>query len=197
MTPSQIAKLSLRFACLYALLVFASSRIPLFPRLEEAAVFVVDLAYRGGAHAGASRSLELARAGDDWVYRFTVETQAGLARIQQRYHPHGYVLILFAALVLATPDIGWRSRALSLAAGGALVFGYGVGLLASDLQGWERALAAGGAAPASLRWATPLGWLAALHRTAGSALVPLMLWGFAAHVLVGSRAQAPPRDGAR
>lgn len=197
MKGSWLLALVLRFGLLYAVLVFVSLQLPLFAWVEAGAVELVDASLRSSGGGGHGRSLSLLQREDDWYYRFEFRLGEGEENVERRYHPHAYVLLLFVSLVLGTPGLTVRRRLLSLGVGGLLVFALGVGLLMSDVQSWEQAAAVeSGADGSGGAFRLPLGWLAALHRTSGAALIPLLLWLlFAAGPAVARRSDGDPPAG--
>ncbi len=83
------------------------------------------------------------------------------------FHPHTMPMVLFLALVVSTPKLGWTERLVSLVGGSVFMLLIAVGMLFADLAEMDLIGA---------NWLTDLG--AAMHRTAGAALLPIVLWGF-------------------
>jgi hypothetical protein len=102
-------------------------------------------------------------------------------------HVHGFVALLFVALVLATPWLGVRRLALAASAGAVLVSTICVLMLMSDVAGWEgEARAAMSLSPGSRPYWLPVGFAAGLHQTAAAGLLPIVYWA-----LVAVRPAAP------
>jgi hypothetical protein len=135
------------------------------------------MALREGAMQ--SRELVLERRGDMFIYVYDLRVGAVSRRVEQPYHKHAFVLVLFLALVLATPGLGARELASGGLAGGAIVFALCVVMLMSDVELWERdALAAAGLTATAGPWPVPLGFVEGLHHTAAAGLLPVILWTF-------------------
>jgi len=177
-----------RFALVYGLLVWACAALPVYEWIETAVAHVAAVPLR--ERAMETRSLALEQRGHGWVYRYGFRVGALAKEIERPVHKHAFVLVLFAALVLATPALGARERLLFGLGGGAIVFLLCVAMLMSDLELWERqALEAAGYPNPPGPYPIPLGFIEGLHRTAAAGLLPLILWGF----FVASRARRPER----
>ncbi len=186
--PRSALLLIARFAAVYGLLVWLCASVPVYAWVETAASQVAASALRGGAMQ--SRALALERRGEAFVYVYDLRVGAVSRRIERPFHKHAFVLVLYLALVLATPQLGARERAVALLGGGAIVFALCVAMLMSDIELWENeALAAAGLAPTAGPWPLPLGLVAGLHRTAAAGLLPVILWTFLAY----SRSGTPAR----
>ena len=107
--------------------------------------------------------------------------------LERPMHAHGFILLIFASLVLATPGLGPRRLARLVAIGAALVFALCTLMLMSDVVLWEAETVAslGLQPPAVGPYWIPLGFVAGLHRTAAAGLLPVVLW-------VAARGQANP-----
>jgi len=175
--PRDALLLVARFAVVYGLVVWLCSSVPIYAWIESATARVAATALR--EHAMQARALKVERRGDDFVYVYDLRVGAVSRKIEKPYHKHAFVLMLFLALVLATPRLGARDRAIALLAGGAVVFALCAALLMSDVALWEReALAAADLAGVPGPWPVPLGFIAGLHRTAAAGLLPVILWTF-------------------
>lgn len=162
---------ALRFALLYAALLGAAAIAPLYVWGERALVCAADLL----ASAGPARTLALDEREAPPVYRYSVAGR----ELEGPMHAHGFVVLLTAALVLATPGITERKRWLSGSAALLAAVLLALGMLASDLRALEaQAFPGTGGA-----FASALGLFGGLHRTAGAGLLPLVLWTFAAFAL--------------
>jgi len=179
-----------RFALVYGLLVWLCASVPVYAFLEGAATRAAAAGLRQGAMQ--SRSLVLERRGDAFVYVYALRVGTVSRSLEQPYHKHAFVLVLFLALVLATPGLARRELATAFFAGGALVFLLCLAMLMSDVAVWERAaLAEAGVAETVGPWPVPLGFIAGLHRTAAAGLLPVIVWAFFAGSRAGSRARRP------
>ena len=100
-----------------------------------------------------------------------------------------------AALVLASPAVGWRRRLAGLVVGCGVIFVLDLVILMGDIWEFDRDTF-GGIHPAMMRGPLPLfaSLLGRLHPTGGGFLLPMFLWVF---VLLGSgpafRDSHPPR----
>ncbi|HXZ84841.1 MAG TPA: hypothetical protein VEI82_05070, partial [Myxococcota bacterium] len=102
-------------------------------------------------------------------------------RIEQPMHPHGFVAVLFAALVASTPWPGARRFAFAFAGGAGLVVLIMALMLMSDVAGWESAaVAALGLEPGVGPYLVPLGFAAGLHQTAAAGVIPIAYWALVA-----------------
>jgi hypothetical protein len=188
--PRSALLLVARFSVVYGLLVWLCASVPVYAFIEAAATRVAAAALREGAMQ--SRALVLERRSDAVVYVYDLRVGAVSRRLEHRYHKHAFVLVLFVALVLATPRLGARDRAVALLAGGAVVFALCVAMLMSDVELWEReALAAAGLPETAGPWPVPLGFIEGLHRTAAAGLLPIILWTFFAASRAGLRVRTP------
>jgi hypothetical protein len=186
--PKQALVLVARFALVYGLLVGLCAVVPVYAWIESAAARVAAAALR--QRAMESRTLELARRGDAFVYVYDLRVGAIAKTIERPFHKHAFVIVLYLALVLATPKLDTREFALAVLAGGAVVFLLCVAMLMSDLELWERdALAAAGYPGAPGPFPISLGFIEGLHRTAAAGLLPLILWTFFAASRAGMRAR--------
>lgn len=162
----------LRFGLCYAALLSISVWAPLFEQLERPVVAGVDVLLARDAKPGITRRLALVPRESGWVYTLDLERDGAQRRIERSLHPHAYVLLLFVALVLATSSLAWRERIGALAVGALLGLPFAGGLLLSDVLAWEQT-----AFPDT---ASVDAWVvrgfAALHRSAGAALLPPLLW---------------------
>lgn len=188
--PSRALVLIARFAVVYGLLVGLCAALPVYAWIESAATRVAGAALR--ERALEVRELRLERRAEAFVYVYDLRVGAIARTIERPYHKHAFVLVLYLALVLATPRLGARDLAIASLAGGAVVFLLCVAMLMSDLELWEReALAAAGHPGAPGPFPVSFGFIEGLHRTAAAGLLPLILWTFFAASRVGWRARTP------
>ena len=184
--PRRALLLIARFTVVYGLLVWLCASVPVYAWVESVVTRVAAAALREGAMQ--SRALVLERRADAFVYVYDLRVGAVSRRLEQPYHKHAFVLVLFLALVLATPQLGARERAIAGLAGGAVVFAFCVAMLMSDVEIWERdALVAAGLAATAGPWPVSLGFIQGLHRTAAAGLLPVILWTFFAASRAGLR----------
>jgi hypothetical protein len=177
-----------RFALVYGLLVWLCASLPVYEWIETAVARVAAAPLRERAMETRSLALEPRQHGA--VYRYAFRVGAIAKEIERPFHKHGFVLVLFVALVLATPALGARERLAFGLGGGAVVFLLCVLMLMSDVELWERqALEAAGYPGPPGPYPIPLGFIEGLHRTAAAGLLPLCLWAF----FVASRARRRER----
>jgi hypothetical protein len=101
--------------------------------------------------------------------------------VQRGLHAHGFVALLFLALVLASPWLGARRLALAASTGAVLVVVLCVLMLMSDVARWEdEARAAMNLAPGARPYWLPVGFVAGLHQTAAAGLLPIVYWALVA-----------------
>ena len=174
----------LRFVILYAVLTYASLQFPIFEVLESASVALVDVGYSISISGEAQRSVELVELDGVPTYRLGISRPSGRTELHYPYHPHGYIAMLYVAVVLATPAVDRRRRLLWLVGGTFGVLLLATGLLVSDLALW---LADAELAPGPPSW-SPIGLLGGLHRTSGAVLLPVLLW-----MIVVSEVAGPKR----
>ena len=177
-----------RFAVIYGALVFMCALLPVYAWIERAATVVAaaPLAER----SGESRVLRFEPRADPPSYVYELRLADFARELQRPYHKHGFVLVLFVALALATPGLGLRRGALFLTAGAAAAFLLCVAMLMSDVELWERGVVAeAGLPPTAGPYALPFGFVQGLHRTAAAGLLPVILWVF----LVSRRGASPGR----
>jgi exosortase/archaeosortase family protein len=180
-----------RFALIYGLLVWLCASVPVYAWIEHVATRVAAPLLR--EHAMQARSLRFEQRGDASVYVYELRVGAVERVLERPFHRHAFVLVLYLALVLATPGLRPGQLALALLGGGALVFLLCVAMLMSDLALWESdALAAAGLGDVPGPWAVPLGFMAGLHRTAAAGLLPVILWVLLASPQGALRARTPP-----
>lgn len=166
-----------RFALVYGLLVGLCASVPVYAWIEAAATRVAAAGLRQGAMQ--SRALVLEQRGDAFVYVYDLRVGAISRKLESPYHKHAFVLVLYLALVLATPRLRARDYTVALLAGGGIVFALCVAMLMSDVEIWERdALAKAGLAETAGTWPVSLGFIAGLHRTAAAGLLPVILWTY-------------------
>ncbi|MFI5316271.1 MAG: hypothetical protein ACHQ6T_11265 [Myxococcota bacterium] len=184
--PRRTLLLIARFAAVYASLAWLAAVLPVYAQMERPFVWLANECLR--ERPLESRSLSLERAADGvsrYVYDLRIGPQAH--RIERPLHAHGFVALLFAALVLATPWLGARRLAFAAGGGAALVLAICVLMLMSDVALWEEETRAAlhlppGAGP----YLIPLGFVAGLHQTAAAGILPIAYWA-----LVATRPSAP------
>jgi hypothetical protein len=168
-----------RFAVVYGVLVALCAGLPVYAAIERAATAVASAPLR--QRALESRALRFEVSVDPPEYVYELRVGAVSRELRRVYHKHGFVLVLFVALALATPGLGLRRGALFLAGGAAAAFLLCVAMLMSDVEVWERdALAQAGVEASAGPYLLPLGVVQGLHRTAAAGLLPVILWTFLA-----------------
>ncbi len=123
------------------------------------------------------RKVEVSRMGAYVAYDFSISTRGGRQRVKGKHAFHAHNLVLFAALVLATPGLAGRRRAVALAAGLLAIFAIDTLIVVGDLVSMEDAkfdLAsehdvwpALKSAAAALRYSQPTG---------GAFMAPVFVW---------------------
>lgn len=117
--------------------------------------------------------------------------------LQGAYYHHTHNLFVLLALVLASPSVGWRLRAIGLAVGLPVVFLVDLVILMGDVWEFDRG-AFGGVHPAMADGPLPHAafLLKRLHPTGGAFLLPMFLWVFVLLGAWGGSASPPAgRDG--
>jgi len=175
-----------RFALVYGALVAVCAVLPVYASIERAATAVAAAPLR--ERAQEARALRFDASADPPSYVYELRVGSVSRELVRPYHKHGFVLVLFAALALATPGLGLRRGALWLAAGGAAAFLLCVLMLMSDVELWERAAVAEAGLQATRGpYPIPFGAVQGLHRTAAAGLLPVILWVFGISRRVASR----------
>ena len=178
--------LVLRFGAAFGLLAWLAAALPIYVELERPITAAANAFLRDSG--GERRSLELV-ADDRPHYVYEMEHGEARQTLDRPMHAHGFIALIFASLVLATPGLGLRRLAVMLAIGVPLVWALCTLMLMSDVAIWEtEGRAALGLPPtAGGPYGFPLGFVAGLHRTAAAGLLPIVLW-----VLLAVR-PTPPR----
>ena len=168
--------IAVRFALVYGALTWLAAVTPLYLALERPLVRVANALLHQSADETRSLALEPRDGAPTYLYELRVGTQG--RRLERGMHAHGFVALLYLALVAATPWTLLRRLALPAAAGALLVFTVCLLMLMGDVAGWEaEARSAMGLAVASGRpYLVPLGFVAGLHQTAAAGLIPIAYW---------------------
>ncbi len=177
-----------RFVVVYGLLVWLCASVPVYAFIESGATRVANASLTGGAMQ--SRALGFEWKGDASVYVYDLRVGAVVRKLERPYHKHAFVLVLFVALVLATPRLRARDVGVALLAGGGLVFLLCVAMLMSDVERWEREALRGIAV--TRPFLISLGFVEGLHRTAAAGILPVILWTFFASRQLAARVRTPP-----
>jgi len=168
-----------RFALVYGALAGLAAVLPLYRGIERPLVVLADALLR--QHAMESRELSLEPRGSGAVYVYALRLGGQSQRIERPMHAHGFVALLFLALVASTPWPGARRFAGAFAGGALLVVAIMLLMLMSDVEGWERAaVAAAGLEPGVGPYLLPLGFVAGLHQTAAAGVIPIVYWALVA-----------------
>ena len=179
--PRRTLLLLLRFAAAFGLLAWLAAEIPVYQWLERPVVAAAGALLH--QRAMESRSLALVQRGEGhWIYVYDLRLGEQRSVVDRPMHAHGFVALVFASLVLATPWPGARRAALLVGIGAPLVFALCTLMLMSDVAGWEAETVAalGVAPPHPGAYRVPLGFVAGLHRTAAAGLLPVVLWALVA-----------------
>lgn len=136
------------------------------------------------------RHVEVGRIGTYVSYDISISAPAGAQRVTAKHPFHAHNLVLFAALVLATPGLSLRRRAVALGVGLAVIFAIDTGIVIGDLVSAEEARF--DIAIDRNVW-PPLEWLAAALRysqpTGGAFMAPVFVWA----LLMGAHKWIPAR----
>lgn len=171
-----VARAVVQFALLYAGLTWLASVAPVYPAIERALAALAGAALGPFEAEGEHRSLRIESPDGTAVYRFDVEIDGRRRILGGPIRLHGFVPLLFVALVLATPGLSWKRRGISLVVGTGACMLLATGMLMNYLQVLERAAFPGSDGP----YPQAISWLDAVGRTAAGGLLPLVLWAFAA-----------------
>lgn len=174
---ARLAALVLAYAAAYGVLLAASWQLGGLLAVERALAATASRVMPVAWQAPAEREVAVRQEGGLLRYELTV-TAAGRTRAGTFSHPfHAQNLLLFAALVLATPGVALRSRAVALGAGLAVVFALDAFIVMGDFWLAERVSLSVPGAPASglnvpylasvLRW---------MHPTGGAFMLPVFVW---------------------
>ncbi len=176
---SRAAWLVLRFAVVYGALSWLAAVLPVYAELERPLVATANAFLRESP--GESRALSFERSGAGGTYLYELRVAESARRVERDMHAHGFVALLFGALVLATPWLGARRFAAAFAGGAALTGAVCLLMLMVDVAGWENeARAALNLAPGARPFSLPVGFAAGLHQTAAAGLLPIVYWALVA-----------------
>lgn len=168
-----------RFALVYGALVWLAAALPVYAELERPFVAIANGLLR--ETPTETRALSFERRGDGGAYLYELHVGEVGRRVERPMHAHGFVALLFVALVLATPWLGARRLALAACGGAALVLAISVLMLMSDVARWEdEARAAMNLTPGARPYWVPVGFAAGLHQTAAAGLLPIVYWALVA-----------------
>ena len=177
-----------RFAALAVVVTVGAWAVGLTEVIERALVAATELAlpHVEGSHIG--RVISLA----DGRWHLTTSFAGKVFRVSSERELHGHNILLFAALVLASPRLQTRYRLLGLALGCAAVFATDVLIGMADVWHQDRTLADAPPVPGNAVAALAR-VLHQYHLTGGAWMMPMFVWVF---ILVGPSlaAQASPRS---
>lgn len=178
-SPSRVLVLLLRFAVVYGLLSWLAAVAPVYAQLERPFVVIANALLRESPPESRSLSLDQSGGAPRYLYELRVGEQG--RRSERDLHAHGFVALLFIALVLATPWLGARRFGLAVAGGAALTLAVCVLMLMSDVVRWEAEARSAMNLPLGSRpyW-IPVGFAAGLHQTAAAGLLPIVYWALVA-----------------
>ncbi|HTO06655.1 MAG TPA: hypothetical protein VMR86_06315 [Myxococcota bacterium] len=168
--------LAARFALAYGALTWLAAVTPVYAELERPFTAVAAALLRQSPDE--TRELSFERHEMSGTYRYELRAGTQGKRLERGMHAHGFVAVLFLALVAATPWLGAPRTAAAVGGGAALVLAVCVLMLMGDVVGWEAELrAALGQSPEGARpYLVPLGFVAGLHRTAAAGVLPIAYW---------------------
>lgn len=168
--------LAARFALAYGALTWLAAVTPVYAELERPFTRIAAALLRQSPGETRELSFQVHEMGGTYGYELRLGAQG--RRLERGMHAHGFVAVLFLALVAATPWLGARRTAAAVGGGAALVLAVCVLMLMSDVAGWEaEARAALGQSPDSGRpYLLPLGFVAGLHQTAAAGILPIAYW---------------------
>jgi hypothetical protein len=176
---SRVLLVVLRFAVVYGALSWLAAVLPVYAELERPLVAAANALLRESP--AESRALSFERRGAGGTYLYELRLGESGRRIERDMHAHGFVALLFAALVLATPRLGARHFAAAFAGGAALTAAVCLLMLMCDVAGWENeGRAAMNLAPGARPFWIPVGFAAGLHQTAAAGLLPIVYWALVA-----------------
>jgi hypothetical protein len=176
-----------RFAVVYGLLAWLAAVTPVYAQMERPFVWLANAFLRERPLEARALSFAPSDDGGSYVYELRIGQQG--RRLERPMHAHGFVALLFVALVLATPWLGARRLALAASGGAVLVVAICVLMLMSDVARWEAETLAGmNLAPGGGPYLIPLGFVAGLHQTAAAGILPIAYWALVAIRPVSPRA---------
>jgi hypothetical protein len=183
--PKRTLLLVVRFAVVYGLLAWLAAVLPVYAQIERPLVAIANGLLHETATETRGLSFERRDAGGTYSYELRVGELG--RRVEHDMHAHGFVALLFAALVLATPWLGARRFAFAVSGGAVLVVAICLLMLMGDVARWEEEARAVMNLPRGSRpYRLPIGFAAGLHQTAAAGLLPIVYW-----VLVAIRPAAP------
>jgi len=183
---SRTLLLVVRFAVVYGLLAWLAAVVPVYAQMERPLVWLANSLLRERPMEARELSFAPSDGGGSYVYELRIGQQA--RRLERPMHAHGFVALLFAALVLATPWLGARRLALAASGGALLVVAICAAMLMSDVAGWEAETRAALNLPPGAPYLIPLGFVAGLHQTAAAGILPIVYWALVALRPVARRA---------
>ncbi len=123
------------------------------------------------------RRVEVTTIDTQVLYDFSLSAPGGVQRAAAKHPFHAQNLVLFAALVLVSPGLTPRSRAMALGVGLAAIFAVDTGIVIGDLLSMEDArldLAGEDSVWTSLRLAASA--LRYSQPTGGAFMAPVFVW---------------------
>lgn len=177
--PKAFLRPLLAFAVAYGVLALAAWQLGMMLSAEKALASSAANTMNLVGDGELSRTAQVEQRGDGLEYSYTIWI-AGEAKTAHFMHPyHAQNLILFLALVLASPGLKLRQRAISLAAGLAAVYALDVLIVMGDF--WsveERHFQVLRAHPPIVALLAAASTFRTLHPTGGAFMLPVFLWGF-------------------
>ena len=168
--------LAARFALAYGALTWLAAVTPVYAELERPFTRIAAALLRQSPDETRALSFQAHDMSGTYSYELRVGTQG--RKLERGMHAHGFVALLFLALVAATPWLGARGTAACVAGGAVLVLAVCVLMLMSDVAGWDAELRAalGQSAGSGRPYPVPLGFVAGLHQTAAAGVLPIAYW---------------------
>src|SRR5262249_38185080 len=127
--------LAARFALAYGALTWLAAVTPVYAELERPFTRAAAALLRQSPDETRALSFQVHDMSGTYSYELRLGTQE--RRIDRGMHAHGFVALLFLALVAATPWLGVRRTAAAIAGGAGLVLAVCVLMVMSDVAGWE------------------------------------------------------------
>ncbi len=168
------------FLALYGALLVAGLGFGVAIALERGITAVAVGAMALASAEPVQRSVSVEQEGGKVVYtmRVAVGRESREGTLRHVFHAHN--LLLFTALVLVTPGLAARRRAVALASGLALIFALDVFITMGDIwTGESRNLGIDARRGATLGLSQVAYLLRYLHPTGGAFMAPVFIWGFA------------------
>lgn len=166
------------FLALYAALLGVGLGFGVAIVLERGITAVAVATMAATSSVPVERSIALEQEGGHVSYdmRVTMGTEQREETLEHTFHAHN--LLLFTALVLATPGLALRQRGIALAAGLAAIFALDVLISMGDIWTGETSRLGLDTRSGANRWLSQVGYLLRyMHPTGGMFMAPVFIWG--------------------